>query len=69
MLRRSAIFLLATVSLFPIAVRAADAPTPKAVLTAYSDLALAMYGDSLTAARQLDTAVEALLAPYRRIRL
>ena len=62
MLRRSAIFLLATVSLFPIAVRAADAPTPKAVLTAYSDLALAMYGDALTAARQLDTAVEALLA-------
>ena len=60
--RRSAIFLLATASLFPIAVRAADAPAPKAVLAAYSDLALAMYGDSLTAARQLDTAVEALLA-------
>jgi len=60
--RRSAILLLATASLFPIAVQAADALAPKAVLAAYSDLALAMYGDSLTTARQLDTAVEALLA-------
>ena len=60
--RRSAILLLATASLFPIAVQAADALAPKAVLAAYSDLALAMYGDSLITARQLDTAVEALLA-------
>lgn len=35
---------------------------PKAVLKTYSDIALAKYEDSLTTAKTLDTAVEALIA-------
>ena len=39
----------------------ADRPEPAAVLATYADIAQAMYGDALATARQLDTAVDALL--------
>ena len=35
---------------------------PKAVITTYSDIALAKYEDSLTTAQALDKAVDALIA-------
>jgi putative iron-regulated protein len=38
------------------------APKPGAVLTAYADIAQAMYGDSFTAAKTLQSAVNALIA-------
>jgi putative iron-regulated protein len=59
---RPAVFLLVTASLFPMAVQAAEAPAPRAVLTAYGDLAHAMYGDALATAQRLDAAIDALLA-------
>ena len=40
---------------------AADPPAPKAVLATYADIALAMYGDALGKAQNLDAAVDALL--------
>ena len=40
----------------------AQAPTPEAVLTTYSDIALAKYEDSLTTAKALDGAIDAFLA-------
>lgn len=40
----------------------AEAPAVKDVLATYSDIAEAAYGDSLTAARDLKTAVDALIA-------
>ena len=43
---------------------AADAPAPTAVLSNYGDLAFAMYGDALIAAKDLQTVVDAFLAAY-----
>ena len=40
---------------------AADPPAPKAVLSTYADIALAMYGDALGKAQNLDAAVDALV--------
>ena len=40
---------------------AADPPAPKAVLATYADIALAMYGDALGKAQNLDAAVDALV--------
>ncbi|WP_230531502.1 imelysin family protein [Microvirga roseola] len=40
----------------------AAAPEPKAVVSTYADIAQAMYEDALTAARNLDKAVDAFLA-------
>ena len=40
---------------------AADPPSPAAVLSTYADIAQAMYGDALSQAQKLDTAVDALL--------
>ena len=37
-------------------------PAPDAILKTYADIALAGYSDSLTTAKTLDTAVDALLA-------
>jgi putative iron-regulated protein len=41
---------------------AADMPDPKAVLTTYADIALAMYSDSLVAAETLQKRIDALAA-------
>lgn len=41
---------------------AAPAPTPDAVVSTYADIAAAAYGDSLTTARALQSAVAALVA-------
>lgn len=54
--------VLAALALSPISARSDDAPTPRAVIDAYGDLAQAMYGDALTETRALDAAVGALLA-------
>jgi putative iron-regulated protein len=40
----------------------AMAATPAAVTTTYADIALANYGDSLDAAKELDGAIDAFLA-------
>jgi putative iron-regulated protein len=40
---------------------AADPPSPAAVLSTYAGMAQAMYGDALSQAQKLDTAVDALL--------
>ncbi|MBB3973806.1 imelysin family protein [Hansschlegelia beijingensis] len=40
----------------------ADAPAPKDVVKTYADIALAMYGDSVTTAKALDAKVDAFLA-------
>ncbi|WP_395448778.1 imelysin family protein [Aminobacter sp. UC22_36] len=49
-----------TAAIFVLPAKAA--PDSKAVLTTYSDIALAKYEDSLTTAKALDTAIEALIA-------
>ncbi len=57
--------LAATVAAAPMLAAApagAEAPAVKDVLKTYSDIAEAAYGDSLAAARDLKTAVEALIA-------
>jgi len=41
---------------------AAEAETPAAVVSAYADIALAAYGDSLETAKALDAAVDGLIA-------
>lgn len=46
----------------PVLAQAAPQPAPRAVLDTYADLARAMYADALSAARDLDGAVDALLA-------
>jgi putative iron-regulated protein len=51
----------ASLALFPAPVRAETAPTIKDVLATYANIAEATYGDSLTAARALKTAVDALI--------
>ncbi|GLS31876.1 putative iron-regulated protein [Mesorhizobium albiziae] len=50
-----------TAAIFVLPAKAAGAD-PKAVLTTYSDIALAKYEDALTTAKALDTAVDALIA-------
>ena len=54
----AAAFALSTM----IGAASAQAPTPEAVLTTYSDIALAKYEDSLTTAKALDGAIDAFLA-------
>jgi putative iron-regulated protein len=49
-----------TAAIFVLPAKAAT--DAKAVLTTYSDIALAKYEDSLTSAKALDTAIEALIA-------
>jgi putative iron-regulated protein len=49
-----------TAAIFVLPAKAAT--DAKAVLTTYSDIALAKYEDSLTTAKALDTAIEALIA-------
>ncbi|MBT1157940.1 peptidase [Aminobacter anthyllidis] len=49
-----------TAAIFVLPAKAAT--DSKAVLTTYSDIALAKYEDSLTTAKALDTAIEALIA-------
>jgi putative iron-regulated protein len=51
----------ASLALFPAPVRAETAPAIKDVLATYANIAEATYGDSLTAARALKTAVDALI--------
>lgn len=50
-----------TAAIFVLPAKAADAD-PNAVLTTYADIALAKYEDSLTTAKLLDQAVDALIA-------
>jgi Uncharacterized iron-regulated protein len=55
------ILAAAVIGVMPNTVRA-EAPTPTAVVTAYADLAQAMYQDAHRAARELQAAVDAFLA-------
>ena len=50
-----------TAAMFVLPAKAAE-PIAKAVLTTYADIALAKYEDSLTTAKALDQAVDALIA-------
>jgi putative iron-regulated protein len=54
--------LVAALSYLPVTLPAASPPTPRAVADQYADLALAVYEDSLTGARQLRDAIDALAA-------
>ena len=64
--RSSRARLLAFVSLAALGLNTASAetkaPDMAAVLTTYSDIALAGYGDALASAQALDKAVDALIA-------
>ncbi|WP_417796451.1 imelysin family protein [Terasakiella pusilla] len=53
---------LATVMIASASFAQAAAPAPQEIVKTYSDIALAMYQDSLDEARQLKKAVEALIA-------
>jgi putative iron-regulated protein len=58
----SAIAALALNSAAPGSIAWADAPSPSAVIATYEDMAAAMYGDALAAAKPLQQAVDALIA-------
>jgi len=55
-------FSFAAVLLLSVGIASAADPTPEAVLDAYGDIAAAMYEDALAGARNLKTAIDALLA-------
>jgi len=59
---RNTILTLATGGMIAFAALPADAADPKAVLETYSDIALATYEDSLTTAKALESAIDALVA-------